>query len=168
MYKTIQTIGKLDSEIIAAYISLKCGTMSHLKLQKILFYVQAYHLAVFGIPLFDDDFEAWVHGPVIRKLFNKIRDFSLIYNEIQYKVSKGEPHPNNVLKENLTPYQILVINEVIDELKGLSGLQLEAMTHSEPPWRDARLNVAPGDRSSNIISKDAMMKFYTQKYCEKK
>ena len=53
---------KIDSVILAEYILFKCGKMSHLKLQKLLYYVQAFHLAYFDSPLVDDEFEAWLHG----------------------------------------------------------------------------------------------------------
>ena len=44
-----------------------CGgdLMSNMKLQKMLYYEQGYHLAAFGTPLFDEDIEAWMYGPVV-------------------------------------------------------------------------------------------------------
>ena len=49
--------------------------VSNLKLQKLLYYAQAWHLAFFGAPLFDEDFEAWVHGPVVPRVFRCYRSF---------------------------------------------------------------------------------------------
>ncbi len=167
MYKTGKPLGKVSIDTVGAYVSIRCGSMSHLKLQKILFYVQAYHLAVFAEPLFDDDFEAWVHGPVNRKLYNQIRDHSLLYREVVYTPSKDEILPSVILEKELIPYQLSVINEVVDELKDTGGLQLEAMTHSEDPWINARRGVQPGDRCTNIIPKDEIMQYYTNKYCGK-
>lgn len=45
--------------------------ISNLKLQKLVYYAQAWHLAIHGTPLFEEDFEAWVHGPVIPSLYQK-------------------------------------------------------------------------------------------------
>lgn len=49
--------------------------ISNLKLQKLLYYEQGYHLAIFDTPLFDADIEAWMYGPgnVISK--DKIKSF---------------------------------------------------------------------------------------------
>ena len=82
MIVAIKNINMTDSELVAEYILFKYGPMSHLKLQKLLYFVQGYHLAYFGKPLFEDDFEAWVHGPVSRKLFEKHRAESILYKEI--------------------------------------------------------------------------------------
>ena len=44
-------------------------SMTNLRLQKLLFYAQAWHLALTNRPLFEEDFEAWVHGPVIPSFY---------------------------------------------------------------------------------------------------
>ena len=49
------------------------GTITNLKLQKLVYYAQAWHLANFDKPLFDAKFEAWVHGPVIPGLYEEYR-----------------------------------------------------------------------------------------------
>ena len=63
-YKTI------DAIVLSNYILKHYGPMSHLKLQKLLYYCDAYSLAYFDNPLIEDDFEAWVHGPVCRRLIH--------------------------------------------------------------------------------------------------
>ena len=45
--------------------------ITNLKLQKLVYYAQAWHLALFDEPLFDDPIEAWVHGPVVSSLYSK-------------------------------------------------------------------------------------------------
>ncbi len=64
MIATQKEIAKVDSLLLSEFILFKYGPMSHLKLQKLLFYAQALHLAYFDEPIIEDDFEAWVHGPV--------------------------------------------------------------------------------------------------------
>ena len=49
--------------------------MTNMKLQKMLYYQQGFHLAYFGTPLFDDDFEAWMYGPVIPSVYEKYKNF---------------------------------------------------------------------------------------------
>ncbi|MDR1722691.1 MAG: DUF4065 domain-containing protein [Tannerella sp.] len=81
----VNNLGKIDSLVLANYILETVGKMSHLKLQKLLYLVQGYHLAYFGKPLIDDKFEAWVHGPVSRKVFGSLKDKSLLYADICYR-----------------------------------------------------------------------------------
>ena len=63
----------IDSIVLSNYILKHYGPMSHLKLQKLLFYCDAYCLAYFGQELITDQFEAWVHGPVSRKVCQRMR-----------------------------------------------------------------------------------------------
>ena len=55
---------------VANYILTKCGTMTTMKLQKLVYYCQAWSLAWDDKPLFSEDFEAWANGPVCKKLYN--------------------------------------------------------------------------------------------------
>jgi uncharacterized phage-associated protein len=50
--------------------------LSNLKLQKLVYYAQAWHLALEESPLFEEDFEAWIHGPVLPTLYQKYESFS--------------------------------------------------------------------------------------------
>jgi len=69
----------IDSVDLAYYIinSKKYTNLSHLKLQKLLYYIQSWHLVFFDKKLFDDDFQAWVHGPVSRKIYDTFKDESI-------------------------------------------------------------------------------------------
>jgi len=49
------------------------ATVSNLKLQKLLYYAQGHHLGGHGTPLFDDDIEAWAHGPVVRSVYHDLK-----------------------------------------------------------------------------------------------
>lgn len=75
MHKSLQ---KIDSVVFSDYILKHYGPMSHLKLQKLIFYCDAYCLAYFDKELVTDQFEAWVHGPVSRKVYNSLK-ISLFY-----------------------------------------------------------------------------------------
>lgn len=55
-------ISSIDSNKLVDYILVRGGAMSHLKIQKILFYIEAYHLAYFDSSIIEDEFQAWVHG----------------------------------------------------------------------------------------------------------
>ena len=80
MERVVSQLQKIDVLVLSDYIIKHYGPMSHLKLQKLLFYCDAYHLAYFDTELISDKFEAWVHGPVCRKVYDslKINQFSML------------------------------------------------------------------------------------------
>ena len=51
-------------------------SISNLKLQKLVYYAQGLHLACFDRPLFNEDIQAWAHGPVIPELYYKYREYA--------------------------------------------------------------------------------------------
>jgi len=158
--KVNEPLGKVDSLDLAEYVLFKGGKMSNLKLQKLLFYIQAYHLAYFEEPVIDDEFEAWVHGPVSRKVFAALKNSARLYDVLSYSHKEGEDTPDKVLDDHLTDEQIEAIDDVIEEFGTLSGLQLEKLTHSEDPWINARRGYAPADPCDKIIPKDEILNYY--------
>jgi len=155
-----KNISLIDSNHLVDYILMKGGAMSHLKIQKILFYIQAYHLAYFDNPIIEDDFQAWVHGPVSRKIYDSAKDLSILHTELQFVLEQDEKSPIDIVNQTLTSSQVELIDDVIDELKGLSGLQLENMTHSEEPWLFARRGYEAGERCNVVIPNDLIRDFY--------
>jgi Uncharacterized phage-associated protein len=100
--------------------------ITHLKLQKLVYYAQGYHLAVFGEALFADSIEAWVHGPVCPVLYNTYRFYG--YSEIP--APKGIPNiPDNAK---------VIIDMAWDVFGQYEGPDLERFTHQEEPWIRAR------------------------------
>ncbi|MEI9918540.1 MAG: Panacea domain-containing protein [Bacteroidota bacterium] len=151
---------QIDSLVLSDYILYMGGSMSHLKLQKLLFYVQAYHLAYFEKPLIEDDFQAWAHGPVSRKVYNSLKDNTRLYDQVSYVRGPKEEHVKKIVRKTLTDDQKNLVDEVVEMFSDLTGLQLENLTHNEKPWIKARKGVAAGERSDNVISKDSIRKFY--------
>lgn len=49
--------------------------LSNMKLQKLLYYEQGYHLAYFDAPLFPDNFEAWLYGPVVPRVYDMFKSY---------------------------------------------------------------------------------------------
>lgn len=130
------------------------SSMTNKKLQKLCYY--AY---VWSIVLLNDDynnlksiskngFEAWVHGPVCRQLYNKYRDYG--WNDIPKE--EKEPNLPNELKE--------VLNEVWDAYGWCSAGQLEALTHKEEPWINARKGLDQTEPSNNKIDDIDIFNFY--------
>src|SRR6266567_7157103 len=100
--------------------------ITNLKLQKLLYYCQAWYLAIQDRPLFGERIEAWVHGPVVPPVFGSLKDYR--WNPI--------PSPGDV--EERDPVVLDHVHEVLEAYGDLSGQQLEALTHREDPWRSAR------------------------------
>jgi len=158
MISVVRHLNTVDSDILAAYILQKCGSMSHLKLQKLAFYVQAYHLAYFNADLISDEFEAWVHGPVSRKLYESLNMENALYSDVI--LEKKNDSLDTVFNELLINDQLQLINDVIEELSPLTTFQLENMVHSEMPWKTARLGYSSADKCHIIIDKEIVRTFY--------
>ncbi|MBW2062839.1 MAG: SocA family protein [Deltaproteobacteria bacterium] len=125
--------------------------LTNLKLQKLVFYAQAFHLAVFDKPLFQDDFEAWVYGPVCPTLYREYKEFG--WNPICR---------DSINKLNFTPDAEELLEEISDLFLGESAYNLQRRTHREDPWANARQGLPPDTPSHNIISKETMKKYYKQ------
>lgn len=123
--------------------------LTNKKLQKLLYYAQAWHLALDDSPLFDDDIEAWIHGPVVPSVYR------------EYKRYGFSPLPCTTLREET---ENVPERELLDEIWNVYGKYdadyLEALTHSETPWQDARGDLEAHEWSIAVISQDAMRDYY--------
>lgn len=130
--------------------------LSNLKLQKLLYYTQAWHLAFEKKPLFDTGFQAWIHGPVSKEIFERFKSEKSLYSEIEMDDIRADFDINSLLEEDKTH-----ISNVLDVYAQFSGIQLEEMTHNEMPWINARKGVNATVRCENEICNDDMMRFYS-------
>lgn len=151
---------KLNSVELAEYLLSKTGAVSHLKLQKLLYYVQAYHLAILDEPIITEDFEAWMHGPVVRRVWDAYRHLS-VKNDSFELTEAGQQNANTVaLKMNQDQRDL--IDDVVAEYGQHSAYKLECLTHSEQPWIEARAGLPADVASSKKISEQCMKAFYSQ------
>ena len=139
------TASNVAKYLIASF-QKKDKEISNLKLQKLLYYAQAWHLALYSTSLFDEKIEAWVHGPVVPGVFREYKPFG--WNPIDVQ---GVIPPEEVRFH---------IKEVIRAYGHFDAVTLERMTHRESPWRDARGTLAPDAPSKSVISHPAMKKYY--------
>lgn len=127
-----------------------------LKLQKLLYYVESWHIAFYDTCLISEDFQAWVHGPVCSTVFS------------YYKYGKNKNTYSDLLPVDVDSSQFdnldfnikQHINNVLETYAKYSGTQLEALTHSEYPWIQARAGLPDHTPSKNPISKDVIKKYY--------
>ena len=126
------------------------GCMSTMKLQKLVYYAQAWSLVWDEKPLFNSPIEAWANGPIIPDLYNQHRGlFTATINTF----------PED--SEKLTEDEKETIDVVLGAYGHLNGQQLSDLSHSERPWREARKGVEDGASSTNKVSKETMQEFYS-------
>jgi uncharacterized phage-associated protein len=150
---------RIDPVDLAKYVIVKLGQTDHLKLQKLLYYIQSWHLVMFDEPLFDEDFKAWVHGPVLPSVWTELKDRSTLNTKVRIKASLA-PVIKARIEKKLLKEQLELINDVLAEYGPKSGYYLECLTHSERPWQEARKGLAPDEPGSKRISKKTMREFY--------
>lgn len=145
--------------VVADYLIKKAAeekkTLSPLKIQKLLYYTQAWNLVFNKKPLFSNEIQAWIHGPAIPEVWQAFRDFNF-----------NSP-PNEILETNYDNELSKAERDIIDQVWGVygkyDGRYLEALTHSELPWQEARNDLEDGVASQNIISLETMQSFYGRK-----
>lgn len=98
--------------------------LTNMKLQKLLYYEQGFHLAYFGTPLFDEDIEAWAYGPVVPCVYSAYKSNGRIGIKPDH-----DPIALEKIEENL-------FNEVFEVYNEYSASGLVKLTHSESPWLD--------------------------------
>lgn len=149
--------------IVTDYLNSKGESVSPKKLQKLLYYVESWNLVHLGTPLLEEDFEAWVHGPVLPSVYRELKQFG--FNNISIindELDSAEKRINKIAESNnLSGDQKELIFSVLNKYGGLSPFDLEMLTHSEKPWVDARGNVPPHENCNNIISKESMRSYYS-------
>lgn len=135
---------------IAQYILEKHGEMSAIKLQKLVYYCQAWTLAWDGRPLFEDEIQAWANGPVVPSLYEKHRRQLIV-----------KPEQNIGDASQLTAADIENVSIVMDEYIDKAPFWLVELTHLEQPWKDARGDCPPGHICTNVIHHADMAEYYS-------
>ena len=121
--------------------------ISNLQLQKLVYYAQGFTLAVTGKPLFNEEIEAWQHGPVVPDLYHKYKDHG----------AYGIPAPTNVDFSKFSSEIKEILDEVYDVYGQFSAWKLRNMTHEEAPWK----NTEKGD----VISLSSMSEYFKTQIC---
>lgn len=119
--------------------------MTNMKLQKMLYYEQGFHLAYFETPLFDEDIEAWQYGPVVPSVYRHFKNFGR--NGLEPDGDGVAVFANNTEKR--------LFDIVFDTYNKYSAVGLMEMTHNEKPWR-----IAGAPMPGNIISQESLQKFF--------
>ncbi len=134
---------------VAAYILDKHGEMTTWKLQKLVYYAQAWSTVWDDDALFPEEIEAWANGPVVRELYERHRK--------QFRLSTM---PGGDAAK-LTPAQAETVDAVLEYYGDKSSQWLSQLTHMEDPWSNARRGVPAGERGSRIIPKQDLAEYYS-------
>lgn len=145
-----------NAQLIAAYFLTQSKKenkpITNKKLQKLLYYAQAWHLAFHDKKLFKEDIEAWIHGPAVRSIYGLYKKFGFACIDV--------PTFSNDIFKKLTSEQVELLQEIWRVYGKYDADYLEQLTHSESPWIKARDGIEPTVSSHNIISEDEMKDFY--------
>ena len=133
---------------LAAYILSKRGRMTAMKLQKLVYYSQAWSLVWDDAPIFDSPIEAWVNGPVVRELYDLHRGRFIVDGW-----PLGDP-------TRLSEVQRETVDVVMEFYGSKSSAWLSELTHKEAPWCNARRGLDSLDRGSREISLASMGEYY--------
>ncbi|WP_261517678.1 Panacea domain-containing protein [Campylobacter lanienae] len=123
---------------------------SRLKLLKLLYYIQGYHLAMFNAPLFKDKIEAWLHGPVVPSVYRWAKNLT------DEKLQDEAMNEKQMGALNLHPQQTELISEVLKIYNKYSAYGLRDKTHTEMPW----LSVYEKGQN-NEITTESLKSFFT-------
>ncbi|MDF3033757.1 MAG: hypothetical protein K0R76_711 [Alphaproteobacteria bacterium] len=137
---------------VASYILGKISPIPAMKLQKLVYYSQAWSLVWDDAPLFEEPIEAWANGPVVRDLFD------LHKGEFLIKSLPVKAHASR-----LTSTQQETIDAVLKEYGNKSSQWLSDLTHLESPWINARqkAGLVDGERGNAVITHDDMYQYYS-------
>lgn len=136
---------------VARYILEQKKLITTVKLQKLVYYCQAWSLVWDEKTLFGEQIQAWASGPVIPVLFSAHKG--------KFYVNTSDFPQGDPLK--LTSEQKETIHSVLKHYGGKSAQWLVDLTHLEDPWRETRGECGCGESCSNEITHGAMAEYYS-------
>ncbi len=134
---------------VAAYILEQLGPVTTWKLQKLIYYCQAWALVWDEKPLFRARIEAWANGPVVPALYREHKG--------QFRVTRWPQGDSS----RLTDTERETVEAVLKFYGPKTSQWLSDLTHNEKPWQDARGTLPAGERGSEEITLASMHEYYS-------
>lgn len=152
-------------DYVIAYCNVFGFIITPLKLQKILYYIQAWHIVKHDKhQLFNELPQAWVNGPVYRSVYNtyKVR----FYRSTPLMMDRVTTEGESVLEElknklNISEPQIDSINIILKHYSSMDEGKLVLLTHNDSPWNEAREGLGEFERCEKYITLESMYSFYS-------
>jgi uncharacterized phage-associated protein len=119
--------------------------LSNMKLQKLIYYAQGLHLALYDFPLFDDKMEAWTYGPVVPDLYHSYKHFE----------AGGIPADPNFDPSSIDGDTSEFLDEVFNVFGQFSAIRLMELAHSDQCWIDA----GSGNEISHQSMRNSLKKY---------
>jgi uncharacterized phage-associated protein len=123
--------------------------LTHMRLQKLLYYVQGYSLAYRGRPMFAERIKAWRHGPVVPEVYPCFAN----YGSAPIALHEAKP-------VELDPEDEEFVVAVWESYRIYSPIALRNMTHRETPWKNARRGLTANDPSVTEITTESIEEFF--------
>ena len=128
--------------IIDSYKRITDEDIDELKLHKLLYFSQRESLAVMGTPLFEENLEGWVHGPVSPSVRS------------HFELGIGI----TVSTDNLSDTSKTIVDSVMNRYCQFASWKLRELSHNEVSWINSRNGLLPNERGNNILSIDDIRK----------
>jgi uncharacterized phage-associated protein len=119
------------------------GPITHLKLQKLLYYAQGFHLALKGEPLFPDAIEAWAHGPVVPAIWHAYKEYG--NGPITLDPSFD---PMSIPEETRQ-----LLDEIYEVYGQFTAWRLREMAHADTPWQNHA-------ERADVVTHDELREFF--------
>ncbi len=146
----------IKSRDIANYFVYRANkdntTITNKKIQKLVYYAQAWSLVLLNKKLFNEKIEAWVHGPAVLDLYSKYKKFG--FSSIEESIDAGDVKFSKKITD--------LLDNVWSVYGKMDARYLEFLTHSEKPWQEARNGLNGFESSHNEISCKSMKAFYSE------
>lgn len=136
----------MDAVQTGKYFYCRNNDFSEIQIQKLTYYAYAWNLALYNEKLFEEKPQAWIHGPVFRTLYDAMR-YSDFYN-------------TNILDMNIDSKTLKILDMIYNLYGKYSGNELEQMTHSESPWKNARIGLDANMRSMRELDDEEIKIYY--------
>lgn len=125
--------------------------LTHLKLQKLVYYAQAWSMVFFGKPLFDESVEAWSNGPAVYLVWKEFNCYGKnLIRDYEYSQASFGPEQRQILDLVWEKYGFFSANE------------LWALSHLEAPWIEARGDIPLIEKSREEIPLESMNSYFSR------
>ncbi len=129
-------------------------TLNLMKLQVLLYFSEAWSLAVYERELFAEEIQAWDHGPVVQSVWDRLSIKGWDDLEAEDLNSPAE----------LDAETEALLHDVFQAYAEFPNSELDKMVQKDKPWKEARQGLPPWDLTKRTISKETMAQFYKAQY----
>jgi uncharacterized phage-associated protein len=127
--------------------------MTHMRVQKLLYYAQGWHLGLFGRPLFAEPLQAWKNGPVVPAVYEEVKP--IVGSEPARPLKPADLGP-----ADLSGRDKVFLEALWQKYLAYSASGLKELSHAESPWIEARGAKAEGESSDAEITLESLRRYF--------